>query len=105
MYRVSSFVPRFAKALLGGAGLATLWVNLSPASYYDSIEKRLIDLNLPGWMAPLPLSLTPLNVVADGLKPIPLMPHALSPPDIALYNVDGSDLLVERPTALATSVG
>jgi carbon-monoxide dehydrogenase large subunit len=29
------------------------------------------------------------------------MPHALSPPDIALYNVDGSDLLVERPAVLA----
>jgi NhaA family Na+:H+ antiporter len=67
MYRVSSFVPRFAKALLGGAGLATLWVNLAPASYYDSIERRLFDLDLPGWIAPLPLSLTPLTLVADGL--------------------------------------
>jgi Na+:H+ antiporter, NhaA family len=67
MYRVSSFVPRFAKAILGGAGLATLWVNLAPAGYYDSIERRLLDLDLPGWMAPLPLSLTPLNIVGDGL--------------------------------------
>lgn len=67
MYRVSSFVPRFAKALLGGAVLATLWVNLAPASYYDSIEWRLLDLDLPGWVAPLPVSLTPLNIVADGL--------------------------------------
>lgn len=31
MYRVSSFVPRFAQALLGGAALATVWVNLAPA--------------------------------------------------------------------------
>jgi NhaA family Na+:H+ antiporter len=67
MYRVSSFVPRFAKALLGGAGVATLWENISPASYYDSIERRLVELDLPGWIAPLPLSLTPLNIVADGL--------------------------------------
>jgi NhaA family Na+:H+ antiporter len=66
MYRVSSFVPRFAKALIGGAVLATLWVNLAPASYYDSIEWRLLDLSLPGWLARLPFSLTPLNIVADG---------------------------------------
>ena len=67
MYRVSSFVTRFARALLGGAILATLWVNLDPASYYDSIEWRLFDLVLPQWLAPLPISLTPLSIVADGL--------------------------------------
>jgi NhaA family Na+:H+ antiporter len=67
MYRVSSFVPRFAKALLGGAVVATVWVNLAPASYYDSIEWRLLDLDLPGWLAPLPFSLTPMNIVAQGL--------------------------------------
>lgn len=67
MYRVSSFVPRFAQALLGGAVLATLWVNLAPASYYDSIEWRLVDLDLPGWLAPLPIILTPMNLVSNGL--------------------------------------
>ncbi|MCU0827526.1 MAG: Na+/H+ antiporter NhaA [Tabrizicola sp.] len=67
MYRVSPFVPRFAKALLAGAVLATLWVNLAPASYYDAIELRLTDLDLPSWLAPLPVSLTPMSVVADGL--------------------------------------
>lgn len=67
MYRVSSFIPRFAKALLGGALIATAWVNLAPASYYDSIEWRLLDLALPTWIAPLPFSVTPLNIVADGL--------------------------------------
>ena len=67
MYRVSSSLPRFAKALLGGVGLATLWVNLAPASYYDAIEHRLLDLDLPRWLAPLPVSLTPLNITADGL--------------------------------------
>ncbi|MBA3908991.1 MAG: sodium:proton antiporter [Rhodobacter sp.] len=67
MYRVSSFVTRFARALLGGAGLATVWVNLAPASYYDSIEWRLLDLSLPAWLAPPPLNITPMSVVSDGL--------------------------------------
>jgi NhaA family Na+:H+ antiporter len=67
MYRVSAFMPRFAAALLGGAALATLWVNLAPASYYDAVEYRLLDLTLPAWLAPLPFSLTPLNLVAEGL--------------------------------------
>ena len=44
MYRVSPFVRRFAWALLGGAGIATAWVNLSPATYYDTMEFRLLDL-------------------------------------------------------------
>jgi len=67
MYRVSPFVRHFAWALLGGALLSTLWVNLSPASYYDAIEWRLADLNLPGWMATTPVSLTPVMLVANGL--------------------------------------
>lgn len=67
MYRVSPFVTRFARALLGGAILATVWVNLSPASYYDAIEFRLADIALPAWLRPLPLALTPISVVSDGL--------------------------------------
>ena len=67
MYRVSSFVPRFAKALLAGAALATVWVNLAPSSYYDAVEWRLLDLDLPGWVSPIPVSLTPLSLVAEGL--------------------------------------
>jgi Na+:H+ antiporter, NhaA family len=67
MYRVSSFVPRFARALLGGAGLATLWVNLAPASYYDMVEWRLLDLQLPGWLSSFPISLTPMSIIANGL--------------------------------------
>lgn len=47
MDRVSSVVPRCAKALLGGAGLATLRVNPSPASHCDRIEGRLLVLALP----------------------------------------------------------
>ena len=67
MYRVSSFVRTFAFALLGGLAIATLWVNLSPAGYYDFLEWRLVDLPLPAWMAESQLSLTPLKVVGDGL--------------------------------------
>jgi Na+:H+ antiporter, NhaA family len=67
MYRVSPFVSHFAIALLGGAIIATLWVNSAPASYYDSIELRLFDLNLPGWVAPLPISVTPVMLVSDVL--------------------------------------
>ena len=47
MYRVSPFLRNFGWSLLAGAVLATLWVNLSPATYYDSIEFRLTDLPLP----------------------------------------------------------
>jgi carbon-monoxide dehydrogenase large subunit len=48
------------------------------------------------------LILTGADVLAEGLKPIPHIPTAQSPPDIALYNLDGSDLLLERPMILAT---
>lgn len=67
MYRVSPFVRNFAWALLAGMALATLWVNLLPASYYDIIEWRLADLELPGWMADHTTRLTPLKIVGDGL--------------------------------------
>lgn len=76
MYRVSPFVRRFAWALLGGSGIGTLWVNLSPASYYDAIEWRILDLER---LAALPFGhsltqvlpetflLTPLTLVSDAL--------------------------------------
>ena len=67
MYRVSSFVRRFAKALVAGAVLATVWVNLDPARYYDAIEFRLLDLDLPHWIAPMAFSVTPLVLVSHGL--------------------------------------
>lgn len=67
MYRVSPFVRHFGLALLSGAGMATLWVNADPASYYDAIEFRLADLPLPLWLAPRGLSLTPMTLVSDGL--------------------------------------
>jgi Na+:H+ antiporter, NhaA family len=67
MYRVSPFISAFAWALLGGMAIATFWVNLSPARYYDMIEWRLADLPLPGWMVEHPSSLTPMKIVGDGL--------------------------------------
>ena len=67
MYRVSSFLRHFAWALMAGVGLATLWVNLDAAGYYDFIEWRLVDLPLPAMLQPFPLSLTPLVLVSDGL--------------------------------------
>lgn len=70
MYRISPFVRHFARALLSGIGLATLWVNLAPASYYDTIEFRLFDLPLPLGLTALPDSVTPMSVVSGGLMAI-----------------------------------
>ena len=67
MYKVSAAVPRFALALLAGAGLATAWVNLAPASYYDAIEWRPLDLTLPDWLLSGPVRLTPFALVAEAL--------------------------------------
>ena len=67
MYRVSAFLRTFALALGAGIALATLWVTLSPSSYYDAIEWRLIDIALPAFMAPFPVGLTPLGIVSEGL--------------------------------------
>lgn len=67
MYRVSPFIAAFAWALLTGIGIATIWVNLSPASYYDMVEWRLFDLPLPGFMSDYPPSLTPQKLVGEGL--------------------------------------
>lgn len=65
MYRISPFVRNFALALLSGAGIATLWVNLSPATYYDFIEWRLAEVDLPTWVWAGSISLRPVLVVTD----------------------------------------
>lgn len=67
MYRVSPFVRHFGRALLAGIAVATLWLTLAPASYYDAIEWRLMELPLPGWIAAFPLALTPMSIVSEGL--------------------------------------
>jgi len=65
MYRVSPFVRHFAWALLGGTAVATAWVNIDPASYYDAVEFRLIDVAKPAWIAGETLVITPITVVTD----------------------------------------
>lgn len=65
MYRVSPFVRHFAWALLGGTTVATAWVNIDPASYYDAVEYRLIDVAKPAWIAGETLVITPITVVTD----------------------------------------
>ncbi len=67
MYRVSPFVRHFATALIGGAVLATAWVNVAPASYYDAIELRLADLSAPGWTGLPSITLSPVNLVSGPL--------------------------------------
>ncbi len=69
MYRVSPFMQRFAISLLSGIVVASVWVNVAPASYYDMIEWRMLDLNLLSFFWPNPPSLTPLNLVAELLIP------------------------------------
>jgi aerobic carbon-monoxide dehydrogenase large subunit len=61
-----------------------------------------IDTTRGASMPGVLLILTGADVLADGLRPIPHIPTAMSPPDIALYNLDGSELLLERPMILAT---
>ena len=67
MYRVSPFVRHFAKALVGGAVLATAWVNINADSYYDAIEFRLADLPIPDWAGAPAVTLSPLNLISGPL--------------------------------------
>ncbi len=67
MYRVSKFMQHFAIALLAGIGVATLWVNASPGSYYDVTEWRMVDTALPGWLASGEVRLTLGTLVSNGL--------------------------------------
>jgi NhaA family Na+:H+ antiporter len=45
-------------------------VNLAPTSYYDALEWRLMDLDLPRWLSPLPVSLTPMLIVSHLMMPL-----------------------------------
>ncbi len=67
MYRVSPALNRLALALLTGAGLASLWVNIAPGSYYDFVEWRIIAGHLPLWVAGHPIVPTPAFLVGEGL--------------------------------------
>ncbi len=65
MYRTSPFLRQFAFALLAGMAVATLWVNLSPDSYYDALEAHLADLALPGWVWASEVAVRPFLLVVD----------------------------------------
>ena len=70
MYRVSPFVRHFATVLSAGVGIATLWVNLSPATYYDAIEYRITIPDPPVWTGLPSTIITPITAVSDGLMPL-----------------------------------
>ena len=82
---------------LPGAASGTVLRSPHPHARIVSIDTARAS-KMPGVL----LILTGADVVAEGLKPVPHIPQAMSPPDIALYNLDGSDLLLERPMILAT---
>lgn len=67
MYRVSPHVRYFATALLSGAGAATLWVNLSPDSYYDVLEYRISLPDLPDALGLPDPVLTLQSITSEGL--------------------------------------
>ena len=62
---------------------------------------KSMDVEAALAMTGVKLVLTGAEVKAEGLKPIPHIPQAMSPPDIRLDNLDGSDHLVEQPPILA----
>lgn len=67
MYRVSPQLPHFARALVAGAIVASLWVNFSPDSYYDAMEYRLWAPDLPGWTGLSTPVVTLQTFVSEGL--------------------------------------
>ncbi|HZP98108.1 MAG TPA: xanthine dehydrogenase family protein molybdopterin-binding subunit [Reyranella sp.] len=62
---------------------------------------KSIDIEAARTLPGVLLVLTGADVKAEGLKPIPHIPQAMSPPDIRLDNLDGTDHLVEQPPILA----
>src|SRR5229473_2798761 len=68
-----------------------------PGNSIGSAIDTSVARAMPGVLAVL----TGADVVADGLKPVPHIPAAMSPPDIKLPNTDGSPHRVVRPDVLA----
>jgi carbon-monoxide dehydrogenase large subunit len=106
---IGASLPRLedARLLTGGGcysddftlpGQAYAWVVRSPYPH-----ARIVAVNaavaraMPGVLAVL----TGADALADGLKPVPHIPAAMSPPDIKLPNTDGSPHKVLRPDVLA----
>src|SRR5476649_2552393 len=79
-------------------GQARAFVLRSPHSHARIVS---IDSAAARAMPGVLLILTGADVAAEGLKPIPHIPQAQSPPDIRLDNLDGSPHLVEQPPILA----
>ena len=67
MYRVSPHLPHFARALVAGAIVASLWVNLAPDSYYDAVEFRFWAPDLPTWTGLATPVLTLQTITSEGL--------------------------------------
>jgi carbon-monoxide dehydrogenase large subunit len=79
-------------------GQARAFVLRSP---YPHARIVSLDAEAARKMPGVLLVLTGADVTAEGLKPIPHVPQAQSPPDIRLDNLDGSPHLVEQPSILA----
>jgi carbon-monoxide dehydrogenase large subunit len=79
-------------------GRAYGWVVRSP---HGHARIAAIDTSAAQAMPGVLLVLTGADVRADGLKPVPHIPAAMSPPDIKLPNTDGSPHRVVRPDVLA----
>src|SRR5258708_34906300 len=106
---IGTSLPRFEDArLLTGRGRYSDDFTLAGQAYAIVVRSpharaRIVSIDasaahaLPGVLAVL----TGADMLADGLKPVPHVPAAASPPDIRLDNTDGSPHRVVRPTVLA----
>ena len=94
--------------LLRGRGRYSDDVNLPGQAYAVVVRSphahaRIVSIDTaaarrrPGTLAVL----TGADVAADGLKPVPLVPTGMSPPDIRLPNRDGSPHRIVQPMILA----
>src|SRR5258708_16099607 len=106
---IGTSLPRLedARLLTGGGcysddftlpGQAYAWVVRSP---YPHVRIVAVDTSVARAMPGVLLVLTGADVAADGLKPVPHIPAAMSPPDIKLPNTDGSPHRGVRPDVLA----
>ena len=97
--------------LLIGRGCYSDDINLSDQAYGAAVRAphahaliRAIDVEAARAMPGVLAVLTGADARADGLKPIPHLANAGSPPDIVLKNRDGSAVAVGCP-ALAVYYG
>ena len=80
------------------AGQAHATIVRSPHAHARIVAiDRAPALAVPGVLAVL----TGADLIADGIKPFPHAPQAMSPPDIKLTNHDGTSIYVTRHHALA----